>query len=71
MLLKYETRIVWSEEDDCFVASAPELPGCMAHGDTRDEALQELQTAMDLWIDTAHECGDPIPQPVEHKLAHR
>ncbi|HAJ75639.1 MAG TPA: hypothetical protein DCM64_04205 [Gammaproteobacteria bacterium] len=42
----------------------------MAHGDTRDEALQELQTAMHLWIKTAHECGDSIPQPEEHKLAH-
>ena len=70
MLLKYETRFVWSEENDCFDVIAPELPGCIAHGDTRNEALRELQTAMDLWISTAHECGDTIPQAKVHKLAY-
>ena len=36
---KYEIIIFWSEEDHAFVAEAPELPGCMAHGDTHESAL--------------------------------
>lgn len=63
MHLKYQTSIVWSEEDNCFIASVPELPGCTAHGDTRDAALREIQTAMELWVETASEAGDLIPQP--------
>ncbi|HEX8234993.1 MAG TPA: type II toxin-antitoxin system HicB family antitoxin [Abditibacteriaceae bacterium] len=60
---KYETVIWWSEEDQLFLAKAPELPGCMAHGETRDEAWREIHNAMDLWLEVAQEHGDPIPQP--------
>lgn len=61
---KYHVIIEWSPEDDLFVAEAPELPGCMAHGDTREEALASITTAMDLWVETAQELGRPIPTPV-------
>ena len=53
----------WSDEDSAFIAEVPELPGCMAHGDTQDEALANAKEAMRLWLDTAHEFGDPIPEP--------
>ena len=33
---KYEIIIYWSNEDGVFVAEAPELPGCAAHGDTQE-----------------------------------
>ena len=61
---KYGVVIQWSIEDDVFVAEAPELPGCMAHGDTREKALASITTAMDLWVETAQELGRPIPTPV-------
>ena len=61
---KHKVVIHWSNEDDAFVAEAPELPGCLAHGDTREEALASITEAMDLWIDTARELGRPIPTPV-------
>ena len=60
---KYQITIFWSDEDRVFVADVPELPGCMAHGDTYEEALREAQVAMILWIDTAKEFGNPIPVP--------
>ncbi len=44
---KYEIIIYWSEEDQVFVADVPELPGCMAHGKTQDEALAEAQARLD------------------------
>ena len=60
---KYEVIIYWSNEDDAFIAEVPELPGCSAHGDTTSIALQSVEQAIDLWIDTALEFGDPIPEP--------
>ena len=61
MIPKYEVVIFWSDEDDVFVTFAPELVGCMAHGDPREEALQNIQEAMALWIDVSHETGEPLP----------
>ena len=65
---KYEIIIFWSAEDEAFVAEAPELPGCMAHGGTHEEALANAKQAVQLWIDTAKELGDAIPEPKGHRL---
>ena len=61
---KHQVVVTWSDEDDLFVAEAPELPGCMAHGDTREEALASITGAMDLWVETAQELGRSVPTPV-------
>jgi predicted RNase H-like HicB family nuclease len=55
--------IFWSNEDGVFVAEVPELSGCMAHGKSRDEALSNIKDAINLWLKTAAEFGDPIPEP--------
>lgn len=65
---KYEIIIYWSNEDDAYVAEAPELPGCVAHGDTQEAALEQIGQAIDLWLDTAREFGDPIPEPKGERL---
>lgn len=67
-MLNYEVVIYWSEEDTAFVAEVPELAGCAAHGDSHESALASVKDAMQLWIDTAREFGDPIPQPKGHRL---
>ena len=67
---RYEIIIYWSNEDGIFVAEVPELPGCMAHGDTEESALQNIKEAMQLWIDTAREFGDPIPEPKGRRLMY-
>ncbi len=69
MMNKYEIKIYWSREDDCFIAEVPELDGCMAHGGTREEALRQADTAIQLWIQTAKEFGDDIPEP-KGRLIH-
>lgn len=61
--LKYEVSMSWSPRDGVYVARVPELPGCMAHGHTYEEALANAQDAMRLWIETAREDGEPIPEP--------
>ena len=40
---KYEIIIYWSNEDALFIAEVPELPGCMAHGDTQEQALHHIK----------------------------
>ena len=60
---KHAITIRWSDEDQVFIAEAPDLPGCMAHGDTHEAALAEIQVAVSLWLDTAAEFGDPLPEP--------
>lgn len=67
-MYKYEVIIYWSNADGVFVAEAPELPGCMAHGETQEDALRNIQDAMGLWIDTAREFGDPVPEPKGARL---
>ena len=67
---KYEIIIYWSDEDKVFVADVPELPGCMAHGLTEELALSNVKDAMQLWIDTAKEFGDPIPEPKGRRLMY-
>lgn len=60
---RYEIILYWSAEDAVFIAEIPELPGCMAHGGTQNEALQNAQDAMNAWIEYAQELGRPIPEP--------
>ena len=67
-MFKYEVILYWSNVDGSFVAEVPELPGCMAHGDTQEAALKNINLAIELWIDTAREFGDPIPQPKGERL---
>jgi predicted RNase H-like HicB family nuclease len=68
MMQKYEIILYWSNEDKLFVAEVPELPGCMAHGDTQEIALSNINEAIELWIDTAKEFGDSIPEPKGRRL---
>jgi len=64
----YEVRIWYSPEpgDECFVAQVLDMPGIMAHGETREEAAREIQTAMQLALDTYAETGKPLPSPKNH-----
>ena len=62
-MIMYEMIISWSEEDDCYLVEVPELPGCMADGKTRAEALANAERIIDEWIEIAKEDGRPIPTP--------
>lgn len=67
-MYKYEVIIYWSNEDNAFIAEVPELPGCMAHGETPEKALKNVNDAIQLWIDTAKEFGDAVPEPKGERL---
>ena len=68
-MYKYQIIINWNQENQFFIAEVPELPGCIAHGDTQENALINIKDAMQLWIETAEEFGDPIPQPQNKPVA--
>jgi predicted RNase H-like HicB family nuclease len=67
---KYKIILYWSKEDDCYVAEIPELPGCIAHGETEFIALQNIKEAQELWIETAIEFNDSIPALQEKQLEY-
>ncbi len=62
-MAEYSIFIKYDPSDQVFVASIPELPGCMAHGETKEQALREIEIAKELWIETALEDGESIPKP--------
>jgi predicted RNase H-like HicB family nuclease len=60
---RYEVIIYWSDEDQAFIAEVLELAGCASDGATYKEAVSNVQTIIDEWIETAMELGRPIPEP--------
>jgi len=66
---RYELIIYCSKDDESFIVEVPELPGCMADGQTYAEAVANAEQIIDEWIETARELGRPIPEP-RGKLAY-
>lgn len=62
-MIRYEVIIYWSDDDQAFVAEAPELAGCMADGATYREALSNVETVIQEWLEVAQELGRAIPEP--------
>jgi predicted RNase H-like HicB family nuclease len=60
---KYEIIIYWSEKDNAFLTEVPELAGCMADGETYQEALANTEMIISEWVETAQSLGRQIPQP--------
>jgi antitoxin HicB len=57
--------------EEGYLATAPELPGCLTAGETPEEALRLLQDAMATWIEAAIAAGDPVPQPDDDRYSGR
>lgn len=60
---KYEIIIFWSKEDEAYIAEVPELAGCLADGETYQEALANVEIIIEEWIETAELEGKKIPEP--------
>ncbi len=65
--MKYRV-LIEPDEDGVFVATVPSLPGCVADGSTRDEALRNVKDAIALYIESLEEHGDPIPPPITEEM---
>lgn len=61
----YGFNLLWSEEDQGFIATCPDFPGLSAFGETPEEALSEARTALELFIASLKASGDELPKPTE------
>ena len=62
-MFRYEMIVYWSDEDEAYIVEVPELPGCMADGQTYEDAIANAQTVIQEWIETAKALGRSIPEP--------
>ncbi len=69
MTVRYKLIIYWRKDDESFVVEVPELPGCMADGQTYAHAVANTEVVIDEWIKNARKLGRPIPEP-RGKLAY-
>lgn len=58
--MKY-TVVLQRENDGGYVVSVPALPGCVSQGDTREEALKNIEEAIELYVEGVKAAGEPIP----------
>jgi len=63
MKIRYELMIYWSDADQAFIAEVPELPGCVADGETYQAAIQNVEVVIQEWIETAQLLGRSVPEP--------
>jgi predicted RNase H-like HicB family nuclease len=64
--MQYSILIQYDAHDNIYVASVPELQGCMAHGNTREDAMREILIAMQLQLEVMQEKGMAVPAPMMH-----
>ena len=59
---EYPVQIIWSSEDNAYVAIALGLEGCVSDGKTQEEALANLKIVIKEWLEVAEEEGRQIPE---------
>ena len=64
---KYKIVVNWSDEDECYIVSVPELQGCKTHGETLEEAMVNIQDVIEMYTEVLKEDGKPIPEPMAEK----
>ena len=67
MMDQYAMFVWYSQEDQAYLVEVPELPGCMADGETVEQAIQAAQKAIRLWIEAARKLGREIPRPAYNR----
>ena len=63
MTIEYPIEIHYSKDDHTYIASVPQLTGCLAHGESYESAARNIRDAMELWIQVARENGETLPEP--------
>jgi predicted RNase H-like HicB family nuclease len=58
--------IQWSDEDEAYIVTVPELPGCKTHGSTYEEAVQQGKDAIETWLLFLNDVGEVIPKPEKY-----
>lgn len=58
-----------ASDGGCYLATVPELPGCMSDGATHEEAARNITDAIEAWIEEAEALGRPVPSPAVAAVA--
>ena len=61
--MNYCVVLKYSQDDKCYIISVPDLPGCMADGESPNEAYENAKIVIREWIETAQAAGRTIPEP--------
>jgi len=61
-------KFVKQDEYGIFVAEGLSLPGCISQGETRAEALKNIQEAIEVYIESLKEHNEPIPPSIDEKI---
>ena len=59
----YQVVILWSAEDECFIATLPAWQNARTHGATLEEAAKNARQVLEMLIAGARRHGEPIPPP--------
>ena len=65
--MKYRV-LIEQDEDGVFVAEVPSLPGCISQGDTREEAIKNIQDAIEGYLESLKVHDEPIPPPIHEEV---
>ena len=60
--------IIEQDEDGIFVAEVPSLPGCISQGETRVEALKNIQEAIEVYIESLKAHNEPVPPSIDEEI---
>ena len=60
--------VVEQDEDGKFIVTCPSLPGCVSQGDTRREALANIQEAIAGYVESLRKHGEPVPPPITEEV---
>lgn len=62
--MNYCIIMKYSAKENCYIVTVPDLPSCMANGQTPSEAYENVKIVMREWMETAQADGRPIPESV-------
>ncbi|HSL62454.1 MAG TPA: type II toxin-antitoxin system HicB family antitoxin [Desulfotignum sp.] len=65
--MKYRV-LIEQDEDGVFVAEVPSLPGCISQGETRTEALKNIQEAIEVYLESLKAHDEPVPPSINEEI---
>ncbi|MCA9456964.1 MAG: type II toxin-antitoxin system HicB family antitoxin [Nitrospira sp.] len=65
--MKYRV-LIEQDEDGVFVAEVPSLPGCLSQGQTRADALKNIQEAIEVYLESLKAHDEPIPPSINEEV---
>ncbi len=60
---RYHINVFWHPDDRCWIADVPDLRPCSTRGETPVQAVNAVQSAIELWLETAKAADQPVPEP--------